>query len=245
MNVLFDTANRLSLFVNMDNSKIVVFRNGGHIALREKWKHGDTPMEIVNMYKYFGIYFSTRPSFSHALNTMSQRAKKGVICIFKLLWSLGGRSPAIFFKLFDTQFKSMLNYGSEVWGLDADHTPIERAHLFALKIFLITSLRAPNLMVYGEIEQYPLFVNIYVKCIKFWLRIFKTPPCRLPFKAYKMLLHLHERNKRTWASSVCYVLCNYDFGDVWVNQGVGDEKQLLFCPTVRVFYSSSFSHLVF
>ena len=35
-NVLFDTANRLSLFVNMDKSKIVVFRNGGHIALREK-----------------------------------------------------------------------------------------------------------------------------------------------------------------------------------------------------------------
>ena len=53
------------------------------------------------------------------------------------------------------------------------------------------------------------------------------PPCRLPFKVYKMLLHLHERNKRTWASSVCYVLYKYDFGDVWVNQGVGDEKAFL------------------
>ena len=53
------------------------------------------------------------------------------------------------------------------------------------------------------------------------------PPCRLPFKAYKMLLHLHEQNKRTWASSVCYVLYKYDFGDVWVNQGVGDEKAFL------------------
>ena len=158
---------------------------------------------------------------------MSQRAKKGVICIFKLLWSLGGRSPSICFKLFDTQIQSMLNYGSEVWGLDADHTPIERAHLFALKRFLITSLVTQNLMVYGETGRDPLFVNIYVKCIKFWLRIFKTSPCGLPFQAYKMLLHLHEQNKRTWASSVCYVLCNYDFGDVWVNQGIGDEKHLL------------------
>ena len=33
-----------------------------------------------------------------------------------------------------------------------------------------------------------------------------------------------NENKRTWASSVCYVLYKYDFGDVWVNQGVGDEK---------------------
>ena len=158
---------------------------------------------------------------------MSQRAKKGVICIFKWLWSLGERSPSIFFKLFDTQIQSMLNYGSEVCGLDADHTPIERVYLFALKRFLNTSLRTPNLMVYGETGRYPLFVNIYVKCIKFWLRILKMPPCRLPFKAYKMLLHLHERNKRTWASSVCYVLYKYDFGDVWVNQGVGDEEAFL------------------
>ena len=82
LNVLFHTANRLSLFVSMDKSKIVVFRNGGHIALREKWKYGDTPMEIVNMYKYLGISFSTRLSFSHALNDMSQRAKQAVICIF-------------------------------------------------------------------------------------------------------------------------------------------------------------------
>ena len=53
------------------------------------------------------------------------------------------------------------------------------------------------------------------------------PPCRLPFQAYKMLLHLHEQNKRTWASSVCYVLYTYDFGDVQGVQGVGDEKAFL------------------
>ena len=54
----------------------------------------------------------------------------------------------------------MLNYGSEGWGLDADYTPIERVHLFALKRFLNTSLRTPNLMVYSETGRYPLFVNI-------------------------------------------------------------------------------------
>ena len=52
-------------------------------------------------------------------------------------------------------------------------------------------------------------------------------PNRLPFKAYRMLLHLHEQNKKTWASSVCYALYKYDFGDVWVNHGVGNEKAFL------------------
>ena len=51
----------------------------------------------------------------------------------------------------------------------------------------------------------------------------KMSPHRLPYKAYKMLLYLHERNRRTWASSVCYVLYRYGFDEVWKNQGVGDE----------------------
>ena len=78
----------------------------------------------------------------------------------------------------------MLSYGAGVWGVDADTTPIERIHLFALKRFLNTSLRTPNVMIYGETGRYPLFVNIYVKCIKFWLRILKMSPHRLPLKAY-------------------------------------------------------------
>ena len=28
-------------------------------------------------------------------------------------------------------------------------------------------------------------------------------------------------------TSVCYVLYKYDFGDVWVNKGAGDEKAFL------------------
>ena len=37
LNILNDTANNLGLVVNLSKSNIVVFRNGGHLALREKW----------------------------------------------------------------------------------------------------------------------------------------------------------------------------------------------------------------
>ena len=223
LNILWETAERLGLAVNLDKSNIIVFRNGGHIALCEKWVDGENVMTVVNQYKYLGIYLSTRLTVSHVLNDMAQRAKKGVVGIFKLLRYLGERSPSIFFKLFDTQIQPMLSYGAEVWGLEADHTPIERIHLFAVKTFLNTSIRTPNVMVYGETGRYPLFVSTYVKCVKFCLRILKMSPHRLPYKAYKMLLYLHERNRRTWASSVCYVMYRYGFDEVWKNQGVGDK----------------------
>ena len=56
-----------------------------------------------------------------------------------------------------------------------------------------------------------------------------------------MLLHLHEQNKRTWASSVCCALYRYDFRGVWVNQCVGDEKAFLkeFKERVLSMYSKN------
>ena len=41
------------------------------------------------------------------------------------------------------------------------------------------------------------------------------------------MLHLHEQTKKILASSVCYVLYKYNFGEVWVKQGVGNEKAFL------------------
>ena len=119
----------------------------------------------------------------------------------------------------------MLNYyGAEAWVLNADITPIKRIYLFALKRFLNTSLSTSNVMVFDETGRYPLFENIHDKCIKCWLRILKMSPHRLPFKTYKLLLHLHKQNKETLVSSVGYVLYNHDCIEVWVNQGVGNEK---------------------
>ena len=103
LNIVWETAERLGVAVNLDKSNIIVFMNGDHIVSCEKCVYGENVMTVVNQYKYLGIYLSTRLTFSHALNDMAQRAKKGVVGIFKLLWSLGERSPSIFFKLFDTQ----------------------------------------------------------------------------------------------------------------------------------------------
>ena len=37
LSILYCTVKRLDMIVNLDKSNIVVFGNGGHLALREKW----------------------------------------------------------------------------------------------------------------------------------------------------------------------------------------------------------------
>ena len=214
LNVLLKTAKTLELTVNLEKSNIVVFRNGGYLSSNEKWTYGDVDMKVVNMYKYLGVLFSTKLSFSHALNDMSFRAKKDIVNIFRLFWSLSEKSPAIFFKLLDVQIQPMLMYGAEVWGLATDLTVIERVHLFALKRFLGVSSRTSNDLVYGETGRYPLFVNIYVKVLRYWLKLLEMDPHRIPFKAYKMLVYIHEQNKNNWACSVCFLFYRYGLNHV-------------------------------
>jgi hypothetical protein len=121
----------------------------------------------------------------------------------------------------------MLNYGCEVWGMNADLKIIERVHLFALKRFLNVSIRTPNVLVYGETGRYPLAVNIKLKCIKYWFRILNMTDDRLPKKAYKMLLPLLEDKRHTWVSSIRYLLYRHGFNEVWENQGVGNVNVFL------------------
>ena len=49
LNILYETANRLGLVVNLDKYNIVVFRNGGHIAWNEKWFYDQSMVRVLYM----------------------------------------------------------------------------------------------------------------------------------------------------------------------------------------------------
>ena len=154
LRALRDTARRLHRVVNFEKSQVVIFRNGGYIAAREKWFYDG--MKLINHYKYLGIILSTGVTFSYALKDMSDRARKGALGILRHLWRLGEQCPKLFLKLFDRQIQPMLTSGSEVWGIMSDYSIIETVHLFAINRFLNVSTRTPSTLVYGETGRYPL-----------------------------------------------------------------------------------------
>jgi hypothetical protein len=97
-------------------------------------------------------------------------------------------------------------------------------HLTALKRFIGVGPKAPRHLVYGETGRYPLYVNTYSRCIKFWLRLTMLEDHRYPKKAYNMLLALQRQNCNTWACKIRNVLYRFGFGLVWEAQGVGITK---------------------
>ena len=64
LDVLYEVATKLGFIVNIDKSKVLVFRKGGHLAGIEKWHVGVKKLDVVTEYNYLGFLFSTK------LNTM-------------------------------------------------------------------------------------------------------------------------------------------------------------------------------
>ena len=58
--ILLQISELLGLNVHTGKSKVVVFRNGGHLAAHEKWLINNTPLKVEVEYTYLGIVFSTR-----------------------------------------------------------------------------------------------------------------------------------------------------------------------------------------
>jgi hypothetical protein len=217
----------LGLTVNMEKSNIIVFRKGGYLAARERWVYNGMIMPVLNIYKYLGIYFSTKLSFTAACKDLASKAKGAFLCIHKKLSILKNSSTNLSLKLFDAKVQPIAQYGSEIWGLYNSASHVEKMHLFALKKMLGVNRRTPNDLVYGEFNRHPIVINCVINTIRYWLKILNMGNNRLPKKAYMMIKTLDERGKETWATNVRLCLFRYGFGYVWLNQGVGSVRVFL------------------
>ena len=226
LNALKQCCDNLKLSVNKDKTKIMVFRKGGFLAKHEKWVFEGKEIEVVNSYCYLGYTFSTKLSVIIGTRHLVTKAKKAVFLLCRAFQNCKEMSQDIFFKLFDAKVQSIVLYSSEIWGLQRLEC-IERVHLLACKRFLGVSIRSPNKMVYGELGRYPLFVNSFVRAVKYWLRLLQMDIHRLPKQAYLMQLSMDKDGKKCWVSDVRTILCEYGFHFVWLNQGVANEKGFL------------------
>ena len=222
LNSLQRAATSLQLKVNMSKSDIIVFRKGGYLSAREKWTLNGISMPVVNVYKYLGILFTTRLSFVPNCKDLASRGKNALLHIMRKLCLLNNTSFQLYIKIFDAQVQPIVQYGAELWGLSKAAVHCESLHLFALKRFLCVGIRTPNDLVYGETGRYPIYVNSAVQCMRYWLKLLQMEMSRIPKKAYDMLLNLDMKGKKNWVTDIRICLFENGFGEVWLNQGVGN-----------------------
>ena len=70
------------------------------------------------MYKYLGIYFSTRLSFTYSCKCLTSKAKSTLLYVVRKISLLQNNSLKLLLKTFDIQIQPIFQYGAEIWGLD-------------------------------------------------------------------------------------------------------------------------------
>ena len=141
----------LYLNVNIDKTKITVFRNGGYLKKNESWKYHNRPLEIVSCYKYLGVHITSRGIWTECQKSKADQANKilfSLKTIFKQFYNL---QPNILMKIFDSKILPILHYGSEVWGFHEGKN-VDLVHTKYCKFILGVNL-FQILLFWGNLEE--------------------------------------------------------------------------------------------
>ena len=230
------------LKINIEKTKVMVFRKGGHLGKKEVWYLGSQKLDVVNNYTYLGYTFTTMLSTNQSVNYLAMKGRKATLACVRALSRCWEISKKTFFKICDVQIQPIILYGAEIWGLQCLKN-VEKVHTFACKRFLNVPVRTPNKSVYGELGRYPLYINSCMRSIKYWLKLQTMSDSRLPKQAYKMQLKLDENLNPCWVTRTKNFLCDFGFTDVWQQQGVGDERIFLSVLKLRLLEKYNYEWL--
>ena len=223
LNLLSNYCKRWKLNVNINKTKVMVFRKGGALPRNLTFLYNGNELEIVRNFKYLGIIFTAGGSFSETQNTLSGQAQKAIFKMNKYLYRFTFISPKHKLELFDKLVTPILNYGSEVWGFIQGNA-IERVHLQFCKQLLGVKKTTQNDFVYGELGRTTLITKRYLNIVKYWFKILASGDRKYINIVYRMMLRDMDlkRNSVNWASLIKHLLMSLGFYDVWLAQGVGD-----------------------
>ena len=216
LNSLHNYCKKWNLKVNIEKTKIVVFRKGGVISQNLHWYYDGKEIEIVNTFNYLGVIFSCGGSFMQNAKYLADKALKAMHSLFDITKDVD--TPVnIMLQLFDSLVVSILNYGCESWGfLHAES--IERIHRKFLKYILNVKTSTNNYGVYKELGRYHLSIERHMRIVKYWFKLINISDsnCILNAVYNSMLLDLTRTpRQKSWLNKVKNLLDRNGFSEIW------------------------------
>jgi hypothetical protein len=214
---LYSYCCRWNLTVNVDKTKIMVFRKGGRLDNNSKWFFNNQEIEIVGSFNYLGVVFTSGGSFMQATKTLAGKGLRSLHALMSLVRNM--KVPLnIMFNLFDSYVLSVLNYGSEVWGFFNSEV-LERVQKKFCKWVLNVKQSTNTLALYGELGRFPLYIERYIRMVKYFLKLHsvKQDNCILNV-IIRDQMYFTEQNFVTtnWASRVREILQSSGLNEVWL-----------------------------
>ena len=197
INKLYKYCDLWDLKVNLNKSKIMVFRKKGKLKKSYKWKYGNNYIEVVTSYKYLGVNFTSTGQFGNHLNLQLAVAKMGLNTVYRSFFNLQSHNIDSYFKLFDSVSRSVLCYAAQVWGFEK-YEVVEKLQRFFIKKLFRLPYNTPNYMLLLETGRDPLFLYTLKLHWSFILHTFKLPSNRFS----KILLQVGINRGHRWHKNI-------------------------------------------
>jgi hypothetical protein len=205
------------LEVNIKKTKVLIF--GSRCNKYENYfKYKNKPLEIVNEYKYLGLYLSRTKSFVKTKKHITEQANKAMFSLLKKIRNLN-LTFDLQIDLFNKTIKPILLYGCEIWGF-VNNQDIEKVQLKFLKMILNLKKSTPSYMIYGELGVKPLQIDINSRIINFWSKLTDPTSNKLSNNMYIILYGLQEQRKlkSKWLMHIKNLIMQNGFGFIWNTQ---------------------------
>ena len=82
---LYEYFRKWALTVNVHKTKIVVFRKGGKLSVKDSWKYGNIDVEVVSSFKYLGFSISSGGSFAGTIQNLTNSARRALFGLKSIL----------------------------------------------------------------------------------------------------------------------------------------------------------------
>lgn len=222
------------LKVNINKTKVMVFRKGGKLSKHDKFYYENNKLEIVSNYIYLGVPFSSSGSFSTARKHFSDKAVSAIHAMWPIVTGAKVSSPGGWFRLFNSLVTSVLSYGSPVWSISYISELEYIQNSFIKKLFNL-SRYTPGYILRLELGQTNTSILFIKLILKFWIRILKMNDHRFTKIAYKHYFYNHsDPIKFNWTLKIKSIIENSGFSFVWLSQD--PDVAIKFLPQILLSY---------
>jgi hypothetical protein len=158
INRLSEYCDNWGLTVNLDKSKILIFKNGGRRAKDERWWFRRQEIEVVKEYSYLGFKITSNLNFErHILNKVSE-GKAALAVTWKKIMDNPNIATTRKQQIFQSTSVATALYADSCWGFNRSNTLEGLQRRFIKRIFKLP-LATPNYMITLETGLPDMFLT--------------------------------------------------------------------------------------
>ena len=172
------------LLVNSSKSKVVHFRAKGRILTKYPFKCGDKTLDVVQRYKYLGLWLTEHLDYNYMAEQIAASAQRALGMLIVKSKCAGGLPFECYTKLYQSLVQSILDYGVSVWG-HHEYACINAVQLRAIRSFLGLHSKSSTSAILGEMGWTPQVIQQKIGIARQMCRLSKMEGTRLNRQVYE------------------------------------------------------------